>query len=60
MEDVKTELAGPVDIGMEHLTDELHPRWLVGVLFFKVHHQAECAVFEGSVGGADDDGIPAL
>lgn len=44
---------------MKHLADELDTRGLVGVLFLKVHHQAECAILEGSIGGADNDGIPA-
>jgi hypothetical protein len=43
---------------MEHLANELDTWRLVGVLFFKVHHQAECTILEGSVGGADNDGIP--
>ena len=45
---------------MEHLADEFHARGLVGVLFFEVHDQAECAIFERRIGGADDDGIPNI
>ena len=45
---------------MEHLAYELHTRGLVGVLFFEVHDQAECPIFERGVGGADDDGIPDI
>lgn len=29
-------------------------------MFFEVHDQAECAIFERRVGGADDDGIPDI
>lgn len=43
---------------MEHLADKLDTRWLIGVLFFKVHHQAEGTILEGSIGGADNDRIP--
>lgn len=43
---------------MEHLANKLDARWLIGVLFFKVHHQAEGTILEGSIGGADNDGIP--
>jgi hypothetical protein len=45
---------------MEHLAYKFHTRGLVGVLFFEVHDQAECAIFERRVGGADDDGIPDI
>jgi hypothetical protein len=45
---------------MEHLADKLHTGRLVGVLFFEIHDQAECAIFERRVGGADDDGIPGI
>jgi hypothetical protein len=43
---------------MEHLADEFNTRGLVGILFLEVHDQAECAILEGGVGGANDDGIP--
>jgi hypothetical protein len=43
---------------MEHLANELDARGLVGILLLEVHHQAECTILEGSVGGADNDGIP--
>lgn len=58
LENIETKLAGSIDIGMEHLADELDSRGLVGILFLKVHYQAECTILEGSVGGADNDGIP--
>lgn len=43
---------------MEHLTDELDTGRLVGILFLEMHDQTECAIFEGSISGADNDGIP--
>jgi hypothetical protein len=45
---------------MEHLADEFDTRGLVGILFLEVHNQAECAILEGGVGGANDDGIPRI
>ena len=46
---IQAQLAGTVDIGVEHLANELDAGRLVGVLFFEVHHEAEGAVFEGRV-----------
>jgi hypothetical protein len=43
---------------VEHLTDEFHTRGFVGVLLFKVHDEAECAIFKRRFGGTNDDGIP--
>ena len=43
---------------MEHCADEFDARWLVGVLFFKLHDESEGAIFEGSIGWPDDDGVP--
>lgn len=57
---VEAEFAGAVDVGVEHLRDELHAGGLVGVLFLEVHDEAEGAVFEGGVCGADDDGVPVM
>lgn len=45
---------------MEHLTDELDTGRLVGILFLEMHDQTECAIFEGSISGADNDGIPDI
>jgi hypothetical protein len=45
---------------MEHLADELHRGGLVGVLLFEMHDEAEGAVFEGSIGGANYDGVPEM
>ena len=55
---IQTQLAGAVNIWMKHLANELDARRLVGVLLFEVHDEAEGAVFEGRVRGADDDGVP--
>lgn len=43
---------------MEHLGDELHSWGLVGILFFKMHHESKGAVFEGCICGTDDDSVP--
>lgn len=37
LQDIQTELPGVVDVGVEHLTDELDAGRLVGILLFKVH-----------------------
>lgn len=58
LQNVKAELARPVDVGMEHLADELDTRGLVGVLLFEVHHEAESAILKGGVRWADNHSIP--
>jgi hypothetical protein len=58
LENIETKLAGPVDVRVEHLADKLDTRGLVGVLFLEVHHQAECTILKGSIGGTNNDGIP--
>ena len=58
MQNVETQLPCAIYIGMEHLTDELDTGRLVGILFLEMHDQTECAIFEGSISGADNDGIP--
>ena len=58
LEDIQTELARAVDVRVEHLTDELDAGWLVGVLLLEVHHQAEGAIFERGVGGANNHSVP--
>lgn len=58
LENVEAELARGVDVGMEHLADELDRRRLVGILLLEVHHEPEGAILEGGVGRTDDDSIP--
>lgn len=58
LEDIQTELARAVDVRVEHLTDKLDPRRLIRVLLFKVHHEAEGAIFERGVRRANNNGIP--
>jgi len=58
LENVQTELAGAVDVGVEHLADELDARGLVRVCLLEVHHQPEGSIFEGCVCRADDDCVP--
>lgn len=45
---------------MEHLAYELDARRLVWVGLLEVHDEAKCAVLEGRVRRADDDGIPEV
>ena len=59
LEDVQTQLSGGVDIGMKHLTDEFDGRWLIRILFLKMHHKTECSILEGSVGRTNNDCVPA-
>lgn len=58
LQDIQTQLARPVYIGMEHLADKLDGRGLVGVCLFKVHHKAKCSVFKGCVCRTNDDSVP--
>jgi hypothetical protein len=58
LQDVQTEFAGGIDVGVEHGADKLDGRRLVGVLLFEMHHQSKRAVFEGSVSRADNHSIP--
>lgn len=58
LEDVETDLAGGIDVRMEHLGDELDTWRFTRVRFFELQHQFERAVLVGSVGRADDDGVP--
>ena len=59
LEDIETELAGGIDVGMEHLADEFHGRWLVRILFLEMHHEPEGSILERRVGGANNDRVPA-
>lgn len=58
LQDVQTQLAGAVDVRMKHLANELDARGLIGVLLFEVHHKSEGSVFERSICGSDNDGVP--
>ena len=58
LENVQAELAGSVDVRVEHLANKFDARRLVGVLFFKVHHEAERPVFERRLRWPDDDRVP--
>lgn len=58
LKNVEAEFASGVDVGVEHLRDELDAWRLVGVRLLKVHHQPECAILERRISGADDHGIP--
>lgn len=59
LQDVQTQLAGAVDIRVEHGADKLDAWRLVGVRLLEVHDEAEGSVFKGCVCGADDDCVPA-
>lgn len=58
LQDIQTQLSRAIDVGMEHLAYEFDCWWFIGVLFFELHDEAECAVFKGSVCWADDYGVP--
>lgn len=58
LENVQTQLARSVYVGVKHLADELDTRRLVGIRFFEMHDKAEGSIFERRVSGADDDCIP--
>lgn len=59
LQNIQTEFTGSVHIWMEHLAEELDRRRLVRVLLFEVHDKSEGSIFKGSVGWANDNGIPA-
>lgn len=59
LQNVEAKLACSIYVRVKHLADKLDTRWLIRILFLEVHHQTECAIFEGSIGGTNDDGIPA-
>jgi hypothetical protein len=58
LQDVQAQLARGVDVGVKHAAHELDARRLVRVRLLELHDEAEGAVLEGRVGGADDDGVP--
>jgi len=58
LEDVKAQLAGGVDVGMEHLADKLDGWRLIRILLLELHDQPECSVFERRVCWTDNDGVP--
>lgn len=58
LEDIQTQLAGRINVGMKHFTDELNSRWLIWVLLFEMHDESKGTVFEGGIGRSNDDGVP--
>lgn len=58
LQDIQAELAGGIDVGVEHLADKLDLRRLVWVLLFELHNESEGAIFKRSVCRAYDDGVP--
>lgn len=59
LQNIETKLPSSVYVRVKHLTDKLDSRRLIGILFLEMHHQTECSIFEGRIGGTNDDGIPA-
>lgn len=59
LQDVETQLATLVNVGMKHLRDKLYHRWFCWVLLVELDHEFECAILEWGVFWADNDGIPA-
>lgn len=43
---------------MKHGADKFDSWRLVGILFFKLHHESECSIFEGRICRANDDSVP--
>lgn len=60
LQNIETQLARAVNVGVEHLADEFDLGRLVRVLFLEVHHKAKGTVLKRSVSRTDDDGIPGL
>lgn len=60
LENVQTQLARSVYVGVKHLADELDTRRLVGVRFLEVHHQPESSILKGGICWPDDDCVPVL
>ena len=58
LQNVQTQLARGVDVGVEHLADELDGGRLVRILLLEMHHESESAILEGRVGGSDNDSVP--
>ena len=58
LQDVEAQLAGGVNVGVEHLADELDSRRLVRILLLEMHHESKGAVLEWGIGRADDDSVP--
>ena len=58
LQDVKTELACPVYIRMEHGAEKLDRRGLIGILLIERHDKPECPVFKRCIGGTNDHRIP--
>jgi hypothetical protein len=59
LKDIETELSCAVDVGMEHLADELDAGRLVWVLFLEMHDQPECAILKRGIGGTNNNGVPS-
>ena len=49
MEDVEADAAVRVDVGMEHLGQELHHRRLVGILLAELQGQLECSILTSAL-----------
>jgi hypothetical protein len=60
LQNVQTQLAGGVDVGVEHVRHELDARRLVGVRLLERHDEPEGAVLKGRVSWTDDDRVPVF
>ena len=60
LQDIEAQLARRIDIGVEHLADELDGGRLVGVLLLEVHHKSEGSIFEGGIRRSYYNGIPVI
>lgn len=58
LQNIQTKLARAIDVWVKHRTDELDSWGFVRVLFFKMHHQAECTILERCFRRADNHSVP--
>lgn len=58
LKNIQAQLSRRIHVRMEHFRHKLDAGRLIGVLFLKVEHETEGAVFEGSVRRTNDDRIP--
>lgn len=49
LQDIQAQLTAGVDIGMEHIANELYHGRFIGILLVKLEQEAESAVLKGSI-----------
>ena len=58
LQDVQTQFAIGIHVGMKHFGKKLDGGWFVGIGFVESQHELERAVFKWRVCGTEDDGVP--